>query len=76
MHILFLALAIIGITRFHSLIPLHLPAFHAILQRLYYLPIIAATAYRCAAASIMVSGVNNLPPTRCSLEQTEGAVAL
>lgn len=37
-----LAVFIIGISLFHYLTPLHLPALHDLFQRLYYLPIILA----------------------------------
>lgn len=37
-----LALFIIGISLFHYLTPLHLPALHDLFQRLYYIPIILA----------------------------------
>ena len=41
-RILLLAAFIIGISLFHYLTPLHLPALHDIFQRLYYIPIIMA----------------------------------
>ncbi len=41
-RILLLSSFIVGISLFHYLTPLHLPAFHDILQRLYYIPIIMA----------------------------------
>lgn len=59
LRILFLAAAIIGISLFHYLTPLHLPALHDIFQRLYYLPIILAALWfglrGGLAASIIVS---------------------
>ena len=42
LRITLLALFIVGISLFHYLTPLHLPALHDIFQRLYYLPIILA----------------------------------
>ncbi|KAF0218611.1 MAG: hypothetical protein FD174_2704 [Geobacteraceae bacterium] len=42
MRVTLLAVAIIGISLFHYLTPLHLPMLHDIFQRLYYIPIILA----------------------------------
>ncbi|RNC71060.1 MAG: sensor histidine kinase [Desulfuromonadales bacterium] len=59
LRILVLAVSIIGISLFHYLTPLHLPALHDIFQRLYYLPIILAAFWfglrGGLAASIVVS---------------------
>lgn len=59
LRILLLAAAIIGISLFHYLTPLHLPALHDIFQRLYYLPIILAAFWfglrGGLASSIIVS---------------------
>lgn len=41
-RVLLLATAIVGISLFHYLTPLHLPMLHDIFQRLYYIPIILA----------------------------------
>lgn len=45
LRILFIAAAIVGISLFHYLTPLHLPALHDIFQRLYYLPIILSALW-------------------------------
>lgn len=45
LRILLIAAAIVGISLFHYLTPLHLPALHDIFQRLYYLPIILAALW-------------------------------
>jgi len=59
LRILLLSAAIIGISLFHYLTPLHLPTLHDIFQRLYYLPIILAAFWfglrGGLAASVIVS---------------------
>ncbi|CAG1065340.1 nitrogen regulation protein NR(II) [Geobacter sp.] len=59
LRILLLAVFVVGISLFHYLTPLHLPALHDIFQRLYYLPIILAALWfglrGGLAASVIVS---------------------